>query len=110
MAGYTHYDIKDYKDPNTYAYTYFIGEEVSEVSNLDPGLHSIEIPQGEYIKFTTERGKMPDIVIDTWQEIWAMDVSDTLGAKRLFGADFEVYDERAVDPENSMVDIYIGIE
>jgi predicted transcriptional regulator YdeE len=32
------------------------------------------------------------------------------GGRRKYIADFEVYDDRAVDPENAAVDIYIGID
>jgi predicted transcriptional regulator YdeE len=31
------------------------------------------------------------------------------GGKRAYIADFEVYDERSRDPDNTIVDIYIGI-
>ena len=32
------------------------------------------------------------------------------GGKRKYIADFEIYDERAVDSHNTVIDIYIGIE
>ncbi len=38
-----------------------------------------------------------------------MDRSE-LGAKRAYIADFEIYDERIRDPNNAMLDIYIGIK
>lgn len=50
---------------------------------------------------------MPDIVIQAWQAIWKMTPED-LGGKRTYRADFEIYDQRAQDPQNSVVDIYIG--
>jgi predicted transcriptional regulator YdeE len=31
------------------------------------------------------------------------------GSKRAYLADYEVYDQRAIDPNNAVVDIYIGI-
>ena len=33
-----------------------------------------------------------------------------LSGKRKYIADFEVYDERASDPNNTVIDIYIGTE
>jgi predicted transcriptional regulator YdeE len=52
---------------------------------------------------------MPDVVIAAWQAIWAMNDSE-LGGKRRYVADFEIYDDRASDPNNTIVDIYIGIK
>lgn len=52
---------------------------------------------------------MSDIVIASWQKIWQMKESD-FGGKRSYIADFEVYDQRARDPKNTVIDIYIGIK
>ena len=61
----------------------------------------------EYQKFTTKTGPFPDVLIDAWEKIWKMDSLD-FGGRRKYIADFEIYDERAVDPESAAVDIYIG--
>jgi predicted transcriptional regulator YdeE len=52
---------------------------------------------------------MPQVDIEAWQKIWAMS-DDELGGARSYTTDFEVYDERARDPQNTVLDIYIGIE
>ena len=52
---------------------------------------------------------MPGIVVEAWQKIWQMSDSE-LGGVRSYIADFEIYDERAFDPQNAVVDIYIGIK
>jgi nucleotidyltransferase substrate binding protein (TIGR01987 family) len=44
-----------------------------------------------------------------WQNIWKMNTAD-LGGKRAYIADFEVYDERSQNPEQAVLDIYIGIK
>lgn len=44
-----------------------------------------------------------------WQQIWKM-TSDEFEGERAYIADFEVYDERAIDPTNTSLDIYIGIK
>jgi len=44
-----------------------------------------------------------------WQNIWKMNVAD-LGGIRAYIADFEVYDERSQNPEQAVLDIYIGIQ
>ena len=43
------------------------------------------------------------------KKIWQMGPSDWPG-KRSYIADFEVYDDRAADPSNAVVDIFIGLE
>jgi predicted transcriptional regulator YdeE len=35
--------------------------------------------------------------------------TDELGGRRAFKTDFEIYDQRAADPENAQVDVYIGL-
>jgi len=57
---------------------------------------------------TNEPGKMPDVVISAWQKIWAMKESD-FGGKRKYISDFEIYDQRASNPNHAVIDIYIGI-
>lgn len=52
---------------------------------------------------------MPEVVISAWQKIWAMNEND-FGGKRKYVADFEIYDQRASDPNNTIIDICIGIE
>lgn len=32
-----------------------------------------------------------------------------VGGDRVYGADFEIYDERASDPQSMQVDVYVGI-
>ena len=52
---------------------------------------------------------MPEVVIQAWQKIWSIS-HDNLEGDRAYQADFEVYDERAIDPEKTSLDIYIGIK
>jgi predicted transcriptional regulator YdeE len=81
-------------------YTYFIGEAVDSIENQNLSqLKILTIPQSHYQKFTTEPGKMPEVVISAWQEIWAMNENE-LGGKRKYIADFEIYDQRAVNPKH----------
>lgn len=104
LAVYTEYDSNEHGD-----YTYFIGEEVKSFENIPSGLQKLIIPTSKYQKFTTLSGKMPDVVINAWQQIWKMSPDD-IGGKRAYQADFEVYDERARDPASTSLDIYIGIK
>jgi predicted transcriptional regulator YdeE len=104
LSVYTEYDSNEHGD-----YTYFIGEEVSSFENTPPALQKLTIPAAQYQKFTTSSGKMPEVVINAWQQIWKMSANDFAG-NRAYIADFEVYDHRAIDPMNASLDIYIGIK
>lgn len=90
-------------------YTYFIGEEVTSFENIDKEFETLTIPAQNYAKFTNQPGPMPTVCIDMWQAIWKMNAVD-LGGVRAYIADFEVYDHRSQNPEQAVLDIYIGIE
>ncbi|NKB47285.1 MAG: AraC family transcriptional regulator [Legionellales bacterium] len=108
--GITYAVYTDFESDENGEYTYFIGEMVESLLNQDlEKFKTITIPASSYQKFSTEPGKMPEVVISAWQEIWTMRESD-FGGKRRYVADFEIYDQRAADSNNTVVDIYIGIE
>lgn len=104
LSVYTEYDSNEHGE-----YTYFVGEEVSSFDNIPPALQKLTIPAAKYQKFTTSPGKMPEVVINAWQQIWKMSAND-FGGERAYVADFEIYDQRASDPTNASLDIYIGIK
>jgi predicted transcriptional regulator YdeE len=107
--GITYSVYTDFESDEKGYYTYFVGEAVDASADQDLSqFRLITIPESHYQKFTTESGKMPDIVISSWQKIWAMNEKD-FGGKRKYIADFEIYDQRASDPGSAIVDIYIGI-
>ncbi|RDI39068.1 GyrI-like domain-containing protein [Aquicella lusitana] len=104
LAVYTDYESDEKGD-----YTYFIGEEVSSQTLIPAGMQALTIPAAHYQRFTTPVGKMPEVVIEAWQQIWKMSPAE-LNGHRSFQADFEVYDQRAADPHHTSLDIYIGIK
>lgn len=106
--GTTICSYSDYESDHTGDYSYLIGEEVTSFENLPEGLSQLTMPAQNYAKFTTNPGVMPLVCIDAWQKIWQMTVTD-LGTLRGYVADFEIYDERAKDPHNTVLDICIGL-
>jgi predicted transcriptional regulator YdeE len=98
----------DYQTDYKGEYSYFIGKEVNEFVNVPDGLESYIIPEQDYVKFTTKVGSIPKVVIEAWQEIWEMSDQE-LGGKRGYQADFEIYDQRALDQSKAVLDIYLGI-
>lgn len=97
--------IPNRKNPGTTfcAYT----EYDSEACPL--GFHPVTIPSQTYIKFTNGPAPMPEVVREPWLKIWAMTPQD-LGGIRRFETDFEIYDERAADHQNVVLDVLIGIK
>jgi predicted transcriptional regulator YdeE len=102
---YTDYE-SDYKG----SYTYFIGEEVLLFDDqLSTEFQTLLIPMQQYAKFTTAPAPMPDVIVNAWNYIWKMSASE-LGGERQYNVDFEIYDERATDRQNIVLDIYVGIK
>lgn len=107
--GKTYCVYTDYESDFTGEYTFFIGEEVSSFEDLPESLSKHTIPTQNYIKHTTDAGPMPTVVQNAWQEIWSKD-QEALGGERAYHSDFEIYDQRAINPLSTVVDIYIGVK
>jgi predicted transcriptional regulator YdeE len=105
--GITYIIYTDYESDYTGEYTCFIGEAVNNFNNISENLFTHIIPAQNYAKFTTETGALPKIVIEAWTEIWQM---KELDSNRSYLSDFEVYDSRAADPSNAILDIYVGVK
>lgn len=101
---YTEYESDEHGE-----YTYFVGQEMSTVDSEPSSLEKRTVGGGEFIKLTTDPGPMPAVCIDAWQKIWAMS-SEELGGTRAYQADIEVYDARAANPEQTVLDILIGVK
>jgi predicted transcriptional regulator YdeE len=108
--GITYSVYTEYESDEHGEYTYFIGERVKSLDKQDQDkFKQLVIPAGKYQKFTSNLGKLPDIVISSWQKIWQMS-EKVLDGKRNYIADFELYDQRAKDVNHAVVDIFIGIK
>ena len=66
------------------------------------------VPAGRYAVFTSEKGPVEKIMVETWQRIWSV-AKSAPGGDRAFQTDFEVYDQRAANPRDAQVDVYVGI-
>lgn len=107
--GVTYCAYTEFESDEHGEYTYFIGEAVDSLDGQDlEKYQTITVPAGNYQKFTTESGQMPDVVISAWQKIWQM-TADEFEGERRYHTDFEVYDQRAADPAQTVVDIFIGL-
>ena len=98
----------DYTSDHNGEYTYLLGARVTSDAEVPGVMVAKKLPAGRYAVFTTEKGPAAKVVPEAWMRINSLPKS-AVGGDRVYEADFEIYDERAVDPQNSVVDVYIGI-
>jgi predicted transcriptional regulator YdeE len=89
-------------------YTYVLGARVTKVESVPAGMVAKNVPAGRYAVFTSEKGPVQTVVVEMWRRVWATPKSE-LGGNRAYKADFEVYDQRAQNPADSVVDLYIAV-
>jgi predicted transcriptional regulator YdeE len=90
-------------------YDYVIGARVSDASSIPPGMVLKHVPAGKYALISTGKGPGFQVVPAAWRQVWQMEDQAKLGGARSYIADFEVYDQRARNPQAAQVDLYIGI-
>ena len=96
---YTEYE-KDHLSP----YTTLLGCRVKNLDDIPEGMKGMSFVESNYEKFTAKGNIMQGIVFDAWLKIWDTSLS------RTYTADFEVYGERAQNPEDAEVDIYVAVK
>lgn len=101
--------ITDYASDKDGEYTHLIGARVTSTADVPEGMVVKKVPAGKYAIFTSEKGPVAQVVVGTWQKIWAQPKSAP-GGNRAYKADYEVYDERAGDPQNAQMDVHVGIK
>jgi predicted transcriptional regulator YdeE len=89
-------------------YTYVLGARVTKVESVPAGMVAKNVPAGRYALFTSERGAVQKVVVDMWQKVWATPKS-ALGGDRTYKSDYEVYDQRAQNPADAVVDLYVAV-
>lgn len=94
----------DYEKDHTKPYTTVLGCQVENLDNIPEGMVGYSFDSGDYLKFTTKGDLSKGLVINEWLKIWDMDLG------RVFSADFEVYGEKAQNPSDAEVDIFIAVK
>jgi predicted transcriptional regulator YdeE len=100
----------DYASDRNGDYTYIIGAKVTDASAVPAGMVAKTVFAGKYAVISSEQGPIPKIIVEAWQRIWGLEDQSQLGGKRAYKTDFEVYDQRARNPQDSQIDIYIGLK
>ncbi|MFS4473371.1 GyrI-like domain-containing protein [Chryseobacterium sp. T20] len=94
----------DYEKDHTKPYTTVLGCKVENLDNIPEGMTGYSFDGGDYLKFSTKGDLSKGLVINEWLKIWNMDLG------REFTADFEVYGEKAQNPSDAEVDIFIAVK
>jgi CubicO group peptidase (beta-lactamase class C family)/predicted transcriptional regulator YdeE len=99
----------DYASDHNGEYTYLLGARVTSDAQVPEDMVAKKIPGGKFAVFTSDKGPAPQVVPAIWIKINSL-AQNAVGGDRLYRADYEIYDERARDPENLQVDVYVGIK
>jgi len=101
----------DYVTDANGQYTFVLGARIRPLPDpvVPEGMVVKTVPAGKYAVFTSPRGPVAKVVVETWKQIWAYYPSAVNG-QRAYCADFEVYDQRAADPNDAQVEIYVGVK
>ena len=100
----------DYASDRNGEYAFIIGGKVGNASDVPAGMVARTVSAGKYAVITSEKGPMPKNIVEAWQTVWSPEDQARLGGKRAYKTDFEVYDERASNPQDSQIDIYVGVK
>jgi len=99
LSIYTNYE-GDHSKP----YDTVLACKVSSDQEIPEGMVSVTVEGGSYAQFETKGDCTKGVVYQAWLDIWKK------GLNRTHASDFEVYDERAMDPTNATVDIFVGLK
>jgi len=98
LSIYTNYE-GDHNQP----YDTILACKVANLDHIPEGMVGASIAGGTYVKFVSKGDLSQGIIVKSWMEIWGTSLD------RNYLADFESYDERAQDPSNVEVDIWVGV-
>jgi predicted transcriptional regulator YdeE len=98
----------DYASDHNGEYSFLIGAKVKDGTTPPSGMVAKHVQAGNYAVLTSDKGTLPKVVPAAWMKIF--DLEDEGKLKRSYQTDFELYDERAKDPQDGQIDIYIGLK
>lgn len=95
----------DYQTDFKGEYTVILGLAVESLDEIPNGMIGRQFDE-ENFKIFEAKGSMPEAVIQTWVDIWKND--STLNRK--YSYDYEVYNEKSRNGDDSIVNIHIAIK
>lgn len=98
LSIYTHY-VGDHTQP----YDTILGCKVSSLATIPAGMIGQSFGGGTYVQFVAKGDLTKGLVYNTWLSIWETELD------RVYSADFEVYGEKAQNPAEAEVDIFVAV-
>ncbi|MFH6959190.1 GyrI-like domain-containing protein [Flavobacterium aquidurense] len=94
----------DYQSDHTKPYTAILGCKVSDLNSIPDEMIGKSFNGGNYVKLSAKGDLMKGLILNKWTEIWEMDLD------RAFTADFEVFGEKAHNPNDAEIDFLIAVK
>src|SRR6266852_3892678 len=79
-------------------------KEMTNGAVIPDGMVAKKVPVGKYAVISSARGPVQKVVPQAWQQVWGLEDKSQLGGARTYRTDFEVYDQRSRDPQDSQID------
>lgn len=94
----------NYQGDHTKPYDTILGCKVDSLDDIPEGFVGQSFEGGNFQKFVCKGDLTKGAVYTKWAEIWNTDID------RIFTADFEVYGNKAQNPQDAELDIYVSIK
>lgn len=94
----------EYEKDHTRPYTTILGCRVNNLENIPNGMVGKRLDDATYVKYEAKGDLSRGSVFNEWVKIWNADLD------RTYTADFEVYGEKAQNPESAEVDIFVAVK
>lgn len=93
----------DYEKDHTRPYTTILGCRVSSLDEIPEGFTGKVIEGGNYTQMKAQGKTSEGIVFLEWVKIWSSDMP------RTYTTDFEVYGDKAQNPDDAEIDIFVAV-
>lgn len=104
-VDYTIYSLyTEYEGDYTKPYTVIIGCKVNHLNEIPEGMIGKSFEGGNFIQITTKGDLTKGLIVNQWSKIWSMNLD------RTYSVDFEVFGEKAQNPNDAEVDFLIAVQ
>lgn len=93
----------EYEKDHTRPYTTILGCKVENLQTIPGGMVGKTFEEAAYQKYIAKGNILQGVVFNAWVKIWNSNLD------RAFTADFEMYGEKAQNPESAEVDIFVAV-
>jgi predicted transcriptional regulator YdeE len=95
----------DYESNFMGEYNLILGLSVTSLDHIPEGMIGRQFDD-EKFKIYEAKGSMPGAVINTWVEIWKNDAA----LNRKYSYDYEIYNEKSRNGDDSVVNVHIALK